>query len=243
MFTYRLSYTAALLQETTDAEAEVIKRNRALAHLNTRQFDAALTDTNFPDFGPEPSEKALFRAAEALYQLQRFEEALHVLETLCDSFPSNTRATEILERARSRCAEQANGDYDFKRLQTEAKRLRPPQLDHATYIGPVEVRQVANKGRGLFTTKAVRAGDLLLCEKAFSYAWVDDTKKMQSTSTLLLNIETLQGFAGGQADLITTLVQKLRRNPSLGPTFRALYHADYKTVDSLTVDGDPIVDT
>ena len=150
---------------------------------------------------------------------------------------------EVLQRTRSRCVEQAGGDYNFRYLQAAAKKYRPPQLDHATYVGPVQVRQVANKGRGLFVTQPVRAGDLLLCEKAFTHAWVDDREKTGSKSTLLLNIETGRGFAGAQADLITTTVQKLYRNPSLSHEFRSLYHGDYQSVDNFTVDGQPIVGT
>jgi tetratricopeptide (TPR) repeat protein len=238
-----IRYTAALMQKPTDVEEQVIKRNRALAYLKTGQFDAALTDTNFPNFGPQPSEKALFRAAEALYQLNCFQEARQVVEKLCDYFPDNTRATEVLERTRSRCAEQTIGDYNFKRMQTAARKSRPPQLDHATYIGPVEVRPVANKGRGLFVTKAVRAGDLLLCEKAFSYAWVGESAGESSRSHILLDNDTGRGFAGGQAELITKIVHKLHRNPSLGQKFRILYHGDYKSAESFVVDGEPIVDT
>ncbi|KAJ8116080.1 hypothetical protein OPT61_g2413 [Boeremia exigua] len=234
-------YTAAMLQNPTSDQADIVKRNRALAFLKTKQFDAALINTNFPDFGTPPSEKALFRAADALYQLQRFSEGVQILETLINNFPDNTKAKEVLRDTRNRCAEQTNGDYDFKRLQAAAKGRRPPTLGHATYTGPIEVRPVANKGRGMFVTKPVRAGDLLLCEQAFSHAWIDDRE--QSDSTFLLSIETGRGFAGGQADLITKTVQKLYRNPSLGRKFRDLYHGDYKPVESDMVDGRPIVDT
>jgi hypothetical protein len=61
---------------------EVIKRNRSLAFLKTKQYDAALSDTGFPNFGEEASDKALFRAAEALYHLARYEESCKVLEQL-----------------------------------------------------------------------------------------------------------------------------------------------------------------
>jgi tetratricopeptide (TPR) repeat protein len=232
-----------LQKDPTAIEAQIIKCNRALAHLRTGQFDAALTDTNFPNFDSQPSEKSLYRAAEALYQLQRFPEARKVLETLCEIFPLNKKAAEVLERARSRCEEQSSGDYNFECLQAEARRSRPPLLDHATYPGSVEVRQVANKGRGLFITKAVRAGDLVFCEKAFSYAWIDEKARKSTGLTVLLNTETDGGFAGGQADLVTDIVQKLHRNPSLGPGFRTLYHGEYQSVDSFTVDGKPVVDT
>ena len=131
--------------------------------------------------------------------------------------------------------------YNFQQLQAEAKKLQPPHLDHATYVGPVEIRQTESKGRGLFVTKDVKAGDLLLCEKAFSHAHIGE-----GTSTgvsLLINPETNQGFMGAQADLIKLIVQKLYCNPSVAPAFTALYHGAYEAVSTLTVDAKPIVDT
>lgn len=152
----------------------------------------------------------------------------------------------FLERAQSRSVEQKSGVYNFKQLQANVNKLRPPHLDHATYIGPVEIRQTESKGRGLFLTKAVKAGDLLLCEKAFCHAHVGEGAGGDTTSSkisLLINPETGQGVMGAQADLIKLTVQKLYRNPSLAPTFTTLYHGTYEGVNSLKVDGQPIVDT
>lgn len=225
----------------------MIKRNRSLACLKTKQFDAALSDTGFPVFPSTPSDKALFRAAEALYYLGRHSECCEVLEMLHNIFPDNKQASEVLERARSRCLEQKTGEYNFKQLQAKAKKLRPPHLDAATYIGPVEVKQTASKGRGLFVTKAVKAGDLLLCEKAFSHAYAADgaadNAESSSQITILLNSETNRGFVGGQADLLKSIVQKLYRNPSLAAPFTSLYHGPYEAVTTSTVDGEPVVDT
>lgn len=153
----------------------------------------------------------------------------------------------FLERAQSRSVEQKSGVYNFKQLQENANKLRPPHLDHATYIGPVEIRQTESKGRGLFLTKAVKAGDLLLCEKAFSFAHADegagDGDMTSSKISLLINPETSQAFMGAQADLIKLTVQKLYCNPSVAPAFTTLYHGTYEGVSTSTVDGKPIVDT
>ncbi len=152
-----------------------------------------------------------------------------------------------LDRAKSRSLEQKTGVYNFKLLQDKAKKLRPPHLDHATYIGPVDIRRTECKGRGLFVTKAVKAGDLLLCEKAFSHAHVGEGagagNEGSSKITLLMNPETNQGFMGAQADLIKLIVQKLYRNPSVAPSFVTLHHGNYEGVSTLTVDAKPIVDT
>lgn len=128
-------------------------------------------------------------------------------------------------------------------LQREAKKSQSPQLDHATYIGPVEIKQASGKGRGLFVTKAVKAGDLLLCEKAFSHAYVSETGTSNSSTSLLINTETGRAFTGGQADLIKLTAQKLYCSPSVAPAFVTLHHGDYKPTNISAVDGTPIVDT
>ncbi|KAI9767247.1 MAG: hypothetical protein M1840_005847 [Geoglossum simile] len=240
-------YSDALSQPATANQIEIIKRNRSLAFLKTKQFDAALSDTGFPNFNPNPAEKAMFRAAEALYNLEQFSECCQVLELLRANFPHNSQASAVLGRAQSRCLEQKTGSYNFKELQAKAGKLRPPHLDHATYIGPVEIRHTESKGRGLFVTKAVKAGDLLLCEKAFGHVHVDEGagNKDESSSkiTLLINPETNQGFMGAQADLIKLIVQKLYRNPSVAPALTTLYHGTYEGVCTSAVDAKPIVDT
>jgi hypothetical protein len=141
----------------------------------------------------------------------------------------------VLDRARRRCAESSTWNFDFKILQAEAKKHRPPHLDHATYIGPVEVRKTKGKGRGLFTTKPVKAGELILCEKAFSYAYVDGKNNSNASLTLLMNTETNKG--------IRLITQKLYKNPSIASAFTDLHHGAYKAVDVLSVDGQPMVDT
>jgi hypothetical protein len=95
----------------------------------------------------------------------------------------------------------------------------------------------------LFLTKRVRAGELLLCEKAFSHAYAPENGVGNSNVTLLLNVETEQGFMGGQADLINLITQKLYYNPSLASAFTALHHGAYKPVSTSIVDNVPVVDT
>jgi hypothetical protein len=165
------------------------------------------------------------------------------MELLLANFPHNKEASAGLERARGRSLEEKSGDYNFRQLQKKAKKLSPPQLDHATYIGPVEVKQTKAKGRGLFITKAVKAGDLLFCEKAFASAYTNEDTKGGSKMTMLMNPETNRGFFGAQADLIKLIVQKLHCNPSLAPAFTTLYHGDYDRVSTTAVDGEPVVDT
>jgi len=133
--------------------------------------------------------------------------------------------------------------FDFKLLQAKANKLRPLRIDHATYIGPVEVRETISKGRGLFATKSMKVADLLLCEKAFAYALTDEVSDSNASPTAPLDIETGRCFSGGEADIIRFIAQKLCCNPSTASNFTNPYHGDYKAMDVLSVDRKPVVDT
>jgi hypothetical protein len=119
-------------------------------------------------------------------------------------------------------------------------------LDHATFIGPIVVKISPDHGRGLFTTKAVKAGKLLLCEKAFAHCYVGDPEEEasggSSKTSLLVNTHTNRMTIGSQSDLITLIVQKLLRNPSLLPEFVGLYHGSYEHDGVTEVDGKPVID-
>jgi hypothetical protein len=189
-----------------------------------------------------PAEKALFRKAEALYGLGEYRQCCEALKELRLACPDNAAAKELLGRAIQRLTEKTKGKYLFKALYAEASKLRPPHLDHATYIGPVTIQASGSRGRGLFTTKAVKAGDLLFCEKAFAHAFVDEEGGCGSNTTTLIDSEN-GGTLSAQSDLITMTIQKLYRNPSLMPIITSLYHGSYQSVNTTEVDGSPVVDT
>jgi hypothetical protein len=222
-----------------------MRLNRALAYLKDEYFDAALTDTGGLTFPSDAPEKALYRAGQALYKLGRFSECQDILTILCKKYPNNVDAAKELTRVRCRLGEQKSGTYDFKAIYEEASKLRPPHLDRATFIGPVAIKASKGRGRGLFTTKAVKAGDLVLCEKAFAHCYANTKEDSANSSkiSILLNTHTNRISMGAQSDLITTIVQKLWRNPSFLPEFAALHHGSYKPVDVTEVDGKPIIDT
>ena len=241
---HRDSYVKALDCSPTVEEAHILRLNRSLAFLKTKQFDAALSDLESTSTTLKPAEKALFRKAQALYNLQRYRECCEVLKVLRMEYPSNVAAKGEFTRAVNRLVEQENGRYRFKQLYMEATKLRPPHLDHSTYFGPVSVRASGSRGRGLFTTEAVKAGDLLLCEKAFAHAFVDTGKaENRQNVTLLINAETNSMTMGAQGELIRMIVQKLYRNPSLASVITDLYHGSYEPAEVSDVDGTPVVDT
>lgn len=181
-----------------------------------------------------------------MYELGRYSESVDIFKNLQDRFPKNTDGVKELARAELRVFEQQTGQYDFKAIYAALSKLRPPFLDHATFVGPIVVRATKDRGEGVFTTSAVKAGDLLLCEKAFAHCHAPTSKKQggnMAKVSLLINIHTNVMTLGTQSDLITAIVQKLASNPSYLSDFIALHHGSYKTAKVSEVDGKPVIDT
>ncbi|PFH59061.1 hypothetical protein XA68_12879 [Ophiocordyceps unilateralis] len=231
-------YSSAIAAATTAEEEQIAYLNRSLANLKLDRPEKALSDAVHINAGSSPSEeKQLFREARALYELGKMESSRDSLQKLVQLFPNNTAAKEELNRATARLQEQQTGEYDFDLMYKQSK-ATPPLIDCATFSAPVEVRVSPGRGRGLFTKEAVSAGQLLLCEKAFAYAYAEE-----DDTAILVNQATRRMTVGGQARLLTQLVQKLYHNPQLSRPFMDLHHGDYAASAVLDCDGRPVVDS
>lgn len=173
------------------------------------------------------NEKALFRAARASYGLGCFARCRSYLAELEALYPGNGAAIKDIERCGIRSREQA-GDFDFESMLNEAvTKQQSPRLDRASYIGPIEVRKCAieSHGRGLFTTKAVRAGELLLCEKAFTTVFAPDVDKTvpKTDDSKDPEADESEWRLKLRAELAANAFVKLVRNPSVVSAFADLY--------------------
>ena len=205
-------------------DAIILLLNRCHARNASQHFDAALADADAVLAFSRQNEKALFRAARALYGLRRYEECRARLTQVIVLYPANLQARKDLDRCNIRLREQ-QGEYDYGAMLDEAVRKSPaPDMDRGSYIGSVEVRLCAieSRGRGLFTTKDVKAGELLLVEKAFTVAFQDedDPNAPYEPSTGLRSSKPLARL---RAELTTTTFAKLHRNPSALKAFASLY--------------------
>lgn len=238
-------YTKALGTDLTSEEPCVIQRNRALAFLKNEMYDGALKDTLYQTPGFDNGEKALYRAGQALYGLGRFQDSVEAFTAMYKQYPSSREAELELSRALARVHEETVGEYDFMAMYKEAASTRPPKLDHATYASLIEVRQSSGRGRGVFTNFDVKAGDIVLCEKAFAHAFADpERSSLGATKTsLLMNIHTNRMTLGTQPDLITKVIQKLLKNPSMIEEVTSMYCGSYDKLDTNFVDGQPVIDT
>jgi hypothetical protein len=79
----------------------------------------------------------------------------------------------------------------------------------------------------------VKAGDLLLCKKAFSYCFAAPPVELMaaisiSPASILLDVPGNRSYFGTQADIIRYVSNKLMMTPSLKFDFEALFHGSYQ---------------
>ncbi|KAI5814244.1 hypothetical protein BZA77DRAFT_107034 [Pyronema omphalodes] len=235
----RASYTNALSRPTDDQELLKILNNRAYANLKLGRFEEARKDANAALKLCPTDEKALFRVSQALYELDNFKESLSYLERLLEQYPNNASAQKELSRTKLRIEEEKNGTFNFRQMLDSADKYMT-LLDCATFIGPVTIKESKGRGRGVFLTQDVKAGDLLLCEKAFAIKHCFDPNHSIS---LIINTNTSSVNKGQQANVIAQIVNQLHKNPSKAQSIKKSYVGSYQTVKETEVDGEPIVDS
>jgi tetratricopeptide (TPR) repeat protein len=134
---------------------------------------------------PRLKMKALFRRGQASYGLRDWTRAIEEFENIETNYPDAHMAGPSLTRARQRVLESQTGNYQMAALAPTFGHLF--KHDVADYIGPVEIVDIPEKGKGLIVTANVREGTLLLASKAFAIAESDHNEHLVfDTPTLLL---------------------------------------------------------
>lgn len=227
-------YSAAIRVAETAEEYELAYLNRSLVNLRLGRPATALADAakSSGTDNLKVTEKGLLREASALYDLAKYDQSFDKIQTLKAKYPTNNSAMAMMDRVQARLKEQQTGQYDFRRMYEQAK-ATPPLIDCATYTTPVEIRDSPGKGRGVFTTRKVLAGDILICEKAFGYAYAGKDHSSSQGMTKKDVSERLR----------TQIVQRLFHNIEDARLFNDLHHGDYDAVGVFEVDGKPVVDS
>ena len=223
--------------------AAIILFLRSDGYLQAHQYEAALHDLEKVTVCPELSEHLLRRKAQVFYHLQRYQECCETYKAHLQSRPGLHSDTNCLNNAIERLAEQQHGRYDFKAMQNKAVHSTTLLLDHATYQGPVVLKKSKIQGRGLFTTKAVKAGDLLLCEKAFSYLFSPHKTINPPSNTLQVNTETKLVSRGASLDLTTATMTKMQKCPSEISKITNLHHGTFPKAITTDATNNPLIDT
>lgn len=153
--------------------------NKAECYLRARVFEMALENASkayecAASDDKSSKLKALYKKAMALNGMARYTDAEKVADEgialACEEADAPTRKT--LEKVKLECVmlkEQAfTGAYDLGALYLN--RMSASFRRCADYIGPVKVSKLTNGRRGVVTTSAVSAGELLMVQSPLSVA-------------------------------------------------------------------------
>ena len=149
-------YAEALKVKADDA---MTLANRAECYLRVRQFHLALVDADAALAADPSHHKALYKRAMALNGLGRYPDAIKTLKQLLDKEPEDPAALNALAECELLQSQAFAGDYHmpsllFGRSATSFRRC-------ADYVGPVKIVGDRPFGRGVVTTRAMRAGELI----------------------------------------------------------------------------------
>lgn len=188
---------------------------------------------------------ALYRKARTFYDLRQYRKSSEVLSILCKAYPKNPHAKRMFSESIKRLLEEKTGMYSFKEMQTKLLARHIVRLEYATYIGPIEVRPASVTGRGLFSSQDVKAGELLLCEKAMAYFSEEDASKRMLCRGYRVGLDSAKAMPLARVELVHEMVRELRTKPSWMADFMNMYHDSYKsTVSSFhDEDGGALVDS
>lgn len=227
--------TNALKRSPPVEHAALILSLRSEGYFQTGQYEAALRDLQLATGCPEFLEHIRRRESRILYHLQWYQECSEVYKELLVHHSRRCSDVQGRKKAIAKLAEQDHGSYDFRDMQNSAMHSTSLLLDHATYKEPVTIKHSKLHGRGLFTTKPVRAGDLLLCEKAFSYifeypkSFNTPSRGTLNSNTIEVNSQTKSVTRGPLLDLTSSTIIKMHRSPSLRSKITDLHHGNFTT--------------
>ncbi|KAM0466045.1 hypothetical protein ACHAPV_000998 [Trichoderma viride] len=222
-------------------------RNRAAANLRLGRYELAIKDAmasmasaeDITEAAKSLNIKALYRAGKAAYEMQDFAQAKRHFGQVLELDTGNKEARVDLSRTEKRLSEQENGDYDFS-MMVKSATAQHYLLDHASFLRRVKVASAESRGRGLFATEALKAGDLVFVEKAFYIAHRDG-----GDISVLINVSTDRVSLGTQSLRLQGIIDKMTWNPTLANKYLDLFDGgkfgDEK--EFKVVDGKVAVDT
>lgn len=142
--------------------------NRSAAYLALSKYKLALDDADTVVNADKGHIKCIFRKATALFGMKFYKDAITFLGTIdVEPMPQIDKKliADLLTKGKSFISQAENGEYPWYDLhQTQSK-----YHDMADYTSLVTVKESPTKGRGLFATKNIKAGQLVLACKAFVY--------------------------------------------------------------------------
>lgn len=195
--------------------------NRSAAYLKLGNYNCALADAQSVLAVNKTHIKCIARRTDALFGLAQYEKAVSFLKNLPQDISDANRTiiSYLIAKGERFVTQSQTGDYPFREvLGNEFPNYRH---DIAQYTGPVVVKDSPNRGRGLFATETIKAGQLILACRAFATVVFEQVpEKKWHTISRKRSDETLPPA------LITAITQILTDCPEKCSEFYSLYGGD-----------------
>lgn len=241
-------YTEALALAGSDTDLRrTILRNRSQVYLNLGHYQSASEDAiaavatgdDTPHQAKVLNVKSYFRAGRAQYELRNFDLAKEYLDKALSLDPTEKTVKADLARTKQRILEQQKGNYNFTAMAQSATASHR-KLDHATFISNTRTGSAGKRGRGLFATKNIEHGSVVMVEKAFCAHFADNLGKEYS---VLINTDTDRVYYGTHAECLYEAIDKMRRNPSQASEFFDLFDGGkFEGKQVISLDGTVVLD-
>lgn len=141
--------------------------NRAAAWMKLSHYERALMDAEEALHLDPQHLKSIYRKGCALHHMQQFEQARECFATALEHAPE--KEIKLAHERSSLCDQQSRlGHYALHSYLLEENDTSSPP-EYSDYVGPVEIKLMEGKGkRGLFVTRDVEVGELLLVSNALA---------------------------------------------------------------------------
>lgn len=220
-------------------------RNRAFVRLSSGRYEGAITDavaalrSKDDSKSKELDAKAYLRACKASYALKRYKQASDFCQQLL-RLNADQQAVKLLAHIVNRLKEENYGGYNVDLIKSN---LSPnsQRVDAADFLANTVIKPSRpGRGRGVFATKDLKTGDLVLVETPFSssFGYEKTEFKIARWDARFPNVVHM-GLAGPWK----AVTHKVRENPVAGKQLLDL-QGDHQMIGKAVfeVDGVPVVD-
>ncbi|BBN00564.1 protein MpATXR13 [Marchantia polymorpha subsp. ruderalis] len=158
--------------------------NRAQMHLSGKLWEEVLNDTAKALKFDRHHIQSLIRRGKALHSLQQYKQACQAFGAALDRNPNNLQVAAALHESMTSHHQSVSGKYDLSHFLLYSG--PPPEC--SDYVGPVVIKEVAHAGRGLFVTKKVEAGSLLIVCNALAISSISSSSTNSDLSVRLARL-------------------------------------------------------
>lgn len=183
--------------------------NRAEAWLKLHMYDKALADCDGALGIDAEHVKSLYRKGRALRGLKQYHEACALLQRVLVNHPQSKEAQSELAAIKI-CLKHGGelptdiSEFLMQPLGSPAQNIMPDCYD---YIGPVIIQMTSDgRGRGLFVSKNVKAGEVLLVSNAMAVCRHDPAGMQQTLGLHLVDASAKRFNDASEEDLVTEVV-------------------------------------